>query len=92
VDYGLALSFTAYEDPLPELGHNCWQQLLDLGVVANSQKYDLANQVSGRGLEVSFDLLVALSPVEYPFLVGDTIVLIGYRTALIPTLVHESFV
>ena len=92
VDYGLTLNFIVYEDLLPELGHNCWQQLLDLGVVANSQKYDLPNKISGKGLEVSFDLLVALLSVEYPFLVGDTIVLLEYRIALIPTLVHENFV
>jgi hypothetical protein len=74
------------------LKYNCWQKLLDRGVVANSQKYDHSYKVSGKGLEVSFDLLVALSSADYPFLVGETIVLLGYRTALIPIEIHENFV
>lgn len=44
----------------------------------------------GRGLEMSFDLMVAMATVEYPFVINGGVILIGCQTALIPIEVNEQ--
>lgn len=44
----------------------------------------------GRGLEMSFDLMVSLAAVEYPLVINGGVVLVGYETVLIPTAVNKQ--
>ena len=44
----------------------------------------------GRGLEMSFDLMVSLAAVEYPLVINGGVVLIGCESALVPTAVSDG--
>ncbi|KAJ5747835.1 uncharacterized protein N7511_009531 [Penicillium nucicola] len=61
----------------------CWYPLFDSAVIA------LQSSVEPRlkpceGLELDFKQLLKLAAVEYPIMVDDGIILMGYSTALIP--------
>lgn len=88
----LKLHFGLNKTPLQELQYNCWQQIFACVVVAEGDGQDFRYVTPGRGLEVSFDLMVALTTVEYTLAVGGSIVLAGHQMALLPTKVGDYFV
>jgi hypothetical protein len=103
----VSLAFTLLSEPLPELQHNCWQKLFQSCFVLDDEENEhfndeddehfddednKQNEVNGRGLELSFDLMTTLAAVEYPTTVHGGVVLVGYHTALIPVLVKSSYV
>ncbi|KAF2179740.1 hypothetical protein K469DRAFT_798170 [Zopfia rhizophila CBS 207.26] len=47
---------------------------------------------SGKGLEMSLDLMMSLAGVEYPVIVNGGMVFVGYNTVLVPTEIHEDYV
>lgn len=44
----------------------------------------------GKGLEMSFDLMVAMAAVEYPLVINGGVIFVGCQTALIPIKVNEQ--
>jgi hypothetical protein len=103
----VSLAFTLLSEPLPELQGNCWQKLFQSCFVLDDEENEHFNdeddehfddednkqdEVNGRGLELSFDLMTTLAAVEYPTTVHGGVVLVGYRTALIPVRVKSSYV
>jgi hypothetical protein len=103
----VSLAFTLLSEPLPELQGNCWQKLFQSCFVLDDEENEHFNdeddehfddednkqdEVNGRGLELSFDLMTTLAAVEYPTTVHGGVVLVGYHTALIPVLVKSSYV
>ena len=46
----------------------------------------------GKGLELSFDVMAALAAVEYPVIIENRLVLVGYHTVLIPTEFKRDYV
>lgn len=61
---------------------SCWRPLLECGVIADTQFSEPREEY--RGLELSFDLMIAMAAVELSVPVKDGIALIGYQTALVP--------
>ena len=85
--------------------HDCWKQLFTSCTVADiqslerlvlsrsSEKSQMIGQESepfGEGLETSFDLMVALSAVEFPVVVDGGVVFVGYDTILVPTAINDA--
>jgi len=70
---------------------NCWQKLFHGATVARSWGRTVLPIASGKGLCMSYEHMVSLAGIEYSVAIGKTIVLVGYRTALIPTLIDEAF-
>ncbi|KAK1460713.1 hypothetical protein CCUS01_08818 [Colletotrichum cuscutae] len=58
----------------------CWTQLFRTGVIA----WRNLRRDWGRGLEMSFDLMVHLASVENYYALHGGIVLLGFTTALVP--------
>jgi hypothetical protein len=71
--------------PLHELKHNCWQRLFGSCVVVESNGSNNKPEQFGRGLKVSFELLIQLAAVQYLVYADGGFVLVGYSTALVPT-------
>ncbi len=71
--------------PLNELttvcDNTCWSALFDSAVIVLEPS---TRPVWGWTLELTFENMVQLAAVEYPVLVDNGIVLMGYSTALIP--------
>ncbi|KAJ6094797.1 hypothetical protein N7467_002310 [Penicillium canescens] len=61
----------------------CWYPLFDSAVIALQSSVEPQLQPC-EGLELDFKQLLKLAAVEYPIMVNDGIVLMGYSTALIP--------
>jgi hypothetical protein len=73
--------------PLSLSENSCWQPLFNSGVIAmrsSQQKSYQSNGALSKGLELPFDLMVLLACVELPVLVDKGVILMGYRTALVP--------
>lgn len=86
------LSFTLLAEPLQELEHNCWQQLFRSCFVVEEEGLFEHLGPLGKGLEMSFDLMVSLAATEYPVKVNGGVVLVGYHTVLIPTQLEADYV
>ena len=74
-------TFSLFED-------NCWLSLFDSCVVVETPVR--ARQRRGKGLEMSFDLMVDLAASESCIRVKGTQILLGYRTVLYPVAIHEK--
>jgi hypothetical protein len=74
--------------PLPEIEHSCWEKLFTSYMLVPS-KLEPRSEF-GKGLEVSFDLMIFLAAAEFQPIVNGGIVFIGYRTLLFPTAIHEN--
>ncbi|KAI9765621.1 MAG: hypothetical protein M1839_005415 [Geoglossum umbratile] len=73
--------------PLSLSENSCWQPLFNSGVIvlrSSQRKSHQSNGALGKGLELPFDLMVLLACVELPVLVDEGVILMGYRTALVP--------
>lgn len=71
-------------EPLRELNvsdNTCWSALFDTAVIAFEPSTGLN---SDWILEITYQNMIQLAAVEYPVLVDNGIVLMGYSTALIP--------
>lgn len=91
---GICLDFSLLDEPVQEkLGHNCWQQLFESCFVLEEEE-ELSEYLGplGKGLEMSFDLMVSLAATEYPVQVNHTVVLVGYHTVLVPTRLEANYV
>jgi hypothetical protein len=67
---------------LPEIQHDCWLSLFDSCVIV---KTPLASRDGfGKGLEMSFDLMVDLAASEFCLKINSTLVFFGYQTVLYP--------
>lgn len=71
---------------------DCWKQLFVRGVVACDKIVAAEHQPKGKGLCMSYNHMIAVSSVAYSINIQDTVVLLGYRTALIATGIHEDYV
>jgi hypothetical protein len=66
--------------------YGCWEALFQsCTLVACSLKPRLG---FGKGLELSFDLMISLAAAEFHLIVAGGVVFIGYRTVLFPTAVY----
>lgn len=89
---GIRLSFLLLAEPLHELEHNCWQQLFRSCFVLEEEGISECLGPLGKGLEMSFDLMVSLAAAEYPVKVQDRVVLVGYHTVLVPTQLEADYI
>ncbi|GFG18503.1 hypothetical protein IFM61392_10584 [Aspergillus lentulus] len=72
--------------PSPEIDHCCWKELFQSCTLVIS---NLKPRIGfGKGLEMSFDLMLSLAAAEFQLIVDGGVVFIGYRTILFPTAVH----
>jgi hypothetical protein len=74
--------------PLPEIKHNCWEKLFKSYTLVPS-KLEPRSEF-GKGLEMSFDLMIFLAAAEFQPIVNGGIVFIGYCTLLFPTAIHGN--
>jgi hypothetical protein len=61
----------------------CWYTLFDSAVIALQSSVE-PQLLPCEGLELDFKQLLQLAAVEYPIMVDDGIILMGYSTALVP--------
>ena len=74
----------------PEMKYHCWEALFQSCTVAVcSLKPRLG---FGKGLELSFDMMISLAAAEFHLVIAGGIVFIGYRTVLFPTAVYGDCV
>lgn len=88
----LFLHISVKEEPLQVQESSCWQKLLSTGIVAKCDQQRHVSSAPGRGLYVSFEDMLALASIDYSAVIGQTIVLLGYQTALLPIEIHEDYV
>lgn len=69
--------------PIPEV-LSCWGGLFESAVIAVDPASSSVRPISNYWLDVSFDLMIQLSAVEYPLIIESGIILMGYSTALVP--------
>lgn len=89
---GICLAFSLSTEPIQELKHNCWQQLFRSCFVLEENGLSKHHEPVGKGLAMSFDLMVSLAAIEYPVIVKDTVLLTGYSTVLVPTRLEADYV
>jgi hypothetical protein len=89
---GLELSVILRLEPLELRQYNCWLALFVSAVVTEYEDLKGSFKPHGKGLEVSFDLMTALAAVDFSITVNGGTILLGYRTALIPTKVEDDCV
>ncbi|KAJ9312782.1 hypothetical protein DTO271D3_7016 [Paecilomyces variotii] len=92
IDRSLVLKLCLKEEPFQNKTSDCWQHLFIRGVIAKDEIIATEARSKGKGLRVSYDHMVMISSVRYSVRIHDTIILLGYRTALIATEIHEDFV
>jgi ankyrin repeat protein len=92
VERPLHLRLSVDKAPFHPSQYNCWQNLLEGGVIAQIETAIPTLALPGRGIALTFKNMIALASIERPVVVKNTIVLIGYRTALIPVEIHNDFV
>lgn len=72
----------------PEIEKYCWIQLFQSWTMVISR---LGPRIGfGKGLEMSFDLMLSLAAAEFAVVVAGGVVFVGYRTILFPTAIHEN--
>jgi hypothetical protein len=67
---------------LPDFEHNCWLSLFDACVIADFPS--ASRHKFGKGLELSFDLMIALAASEISLNINGGLVFVGYQTVLYP--------
>jgi hypothetical protein len=87
----ISLNFTLLSEPFLGLAQNCWQELFVTCFVLEDEESECV-EAYGKGLELSFDLMITLAAVVYPIIVHGGVVLAGYQTVLIPTQVELTYV
>lgn len=98
-EYSIRPAMALGNKPLPDWleQHGCWKELFDMGfgtVVSLDQPLSADSQISdadgttvGKGLELSFEMMVSMAAVELSLVVEGGIILMGYSTILIPVAV-----
>lgn len=80
---------------LPETDDSsgCWRQLFIEAAcpIVNLGRQSATMPPSGKGLEVSFDLMATLAAVEFPLTIDGGVVFVGYQTILVPVLLNDDF-
>lgn len=74
----ISLSLT----PLPDIEHSCWLSLFDSCIIVSSPL--IPHDGFGKGLEISFDLMLALAAASHCLKINDSLVFVGYQTVLYP--------
>ncbi|KIY03253.1 uncharacterized protein Z520_01720 [Fonsecaea multimorphosa CBS 102226] len=80
--------------PLPVNKDDCWRRLLNSCVVSLCENlFERASERRGmgKGLELSFDLMVTLAAVEFQLTIDGGVVFVGYQTVLFPTAMAENY-
>ncbi|MCJ1468387.1 hypothetical protein MMC07_007015 [Pseudocyphellaria aurata] len=75
-----------------ELEPSCWKHLFEYCSILEEEGFSEYVGPLGKGLEMSFNLMVSLAASEYPVQVNHSVVLVGYHTVLAPTRLEESYV
>ena len=68
--------------------HNCWLSLFDACVVVSIPSP--FHETFGKGLRLSFDLMLALAAVEFCLHIDGGIVFFGYQTVLYPVTIDGN--
>jgi hypothetical protein len=89
---GLCLSFSLFSEPLQGIQNNCWQKLFRSCFVLEEEDVFECLEPVGKGLEMSFDVMVCLAAAEYPVAIEGGLVLVGYHTVLAPTHIDKNYV
>ncbi|KAL2820975.1 hypothetical protein BDW59DRAFT_181310 [Aspergillus cavernicola] len=73
----------------PKAGEDtcCWFSLFETAVIAKDPGLELGSDMY---LETEFHLMLQLAAVEYPVMIDDGLVLMGYSTALVPMKMIDS--
>lgn len=90
--FGLHLQFSLASNPLPTMKYDCWQPLFKSCFAVEHKTPHQDDKPLGRGLELSFDMMMAITAVEYPMIVHGGLVFVGYHTVVIPTKIHANYV
>jgi hypothetical protein len=80
--HALRPSVSLKTSSLPEFEHNCWLSLFDACVVVDLPL--ASHEGFGKGLELSFDLMIALAAAEICLNIDGGLVFVGYQTVLYP--------
>jgi hypothetical protein len=88
---GTRLVFRLSSKPLRKTRHDCWLDLFESAWVVEVDGPYKTEKAFGKGLEISFELMAALAGVEYPVIINDGVVLLGYQTVLVPTQINSAF-
>jgi hypothetical protein len=91
IERPLMLYISVKEAPLEQHKSSCWRNLFDSGIVAKRERWLPESSAIGKGLGVSFEDLLVLASIDYSATIDKTIVLLGYRTALLPVEIHEDY-
>lgn len=89
---GISIVSRLNKSSLRKTSHDCWLDLFQSGWVMHSDKPYKSDKSFGKGLEMSFEQMTALACTEYPVLVNDGVVLLGYQTLLVPTEITADYV
>jgi hypothetical protein len=82
----LTISGHLHLSPSPEIDHCCWEELFQSCTLVLS---NLKPRIGfGKGMEMSFDLMLSLAAAEFQLVVDGGVVFIGYRTILFPTALY----
>ena len=76
VEHPLHLRLSVDKAPFHPPKDNCWQNLLKVGVVAQIEASIPTLELSGRGIALTVENLIALASIERPVVVKNTIVFI----------------
>lgn len=87
----IQLTFRLSKKALIKTNHDCWHQLFKSFYVVEEDNPRRSSESFGKGLEMSFDLMVALAGVEYPVVVQNGVVFLGYHAVLIPTEIKDNY-
>jgi hypothetical protein len=85
-----ALEIISQTEPLSALPDDCWKPLFETGVVVDSGVSESSVTHTGKGLEVSFDLMVALAAVKFPIAANGSVMFVGYQTVLVLTKFEDN--
>lgn len=100
--YGIRPAMTLWHGTLELTAtpYDCWQNLFELRrsrLVEVERLYHHTSDVEekrkdhkGKGLELSFPLMIALTALEFPIFVDGGVVFAGYSTALVPIQVEGN--
>jgi hypothetical protein len=73
---------------LPRIEHNCWLSLFDSCLIVESPL--ITHEGFGKGLETSFELMIALAASEFCLKISGSLVFVGYRTVLYPVAIDGN--
>ncbi|RYP53797.1 hypothetical protein DL769_010445 [Monosporascus sp. CRB-8-3] len=72
----------------PRLSGACWLPLVRQSVIASG--FEVPARAGQKGLELSFDDLIAICGIEYPVDRDEKIIFLGLSTILVPTAIFDD--